>query len=47
MVNFPRGHDDCIDAISRIKDPELGVINPNQFGTANGEEEFADYEFEL
>ena len=47
MINFPRGHDDCIDAISRIKDPELGVINPNQFGTANGEEEFADYEFEL
>lgn len=47
MINFPRGHDDCIDAISRIKDPELGVINPNQFGTANGEEEFAEYEFEL
>lgn len=47
MINFPRGHDDCIDAISRIKDPELGVISPNTSGSFNGTEEYADFDFEL
>lgn len=47
MVNFPKGHDDCIDAISRIKDPELGVITPNAAGANNGVQEFAKFEFEL
>ena len=47
MVNFPRGHDDCIDAISRIKDPELGVMQPNNWNGGSGEQEFADFEFEL
>lgn len=47
MVNFPRGHDDCIDAISRIKDPELGVMPPNNWNGGGGEQEFADFEFEL
>ena len=46
MINFPRGHDDCIDAISRIKDPMLGVVYPNQREQGGGPE-FADYEFEL
>lgn len=47
MINFPKGHDDCIDAISRIKDPELGVITPNAAGANNGVQEFAKFEFEL
>jgi len=47
MINFPKGHDDCIDAISRIKDPELGVITPNAAGANSGVQEFAKFEFEL
>lgn len=48
MINFPRGHDDCIDAISRIKDPELGVHAPGGYqGSGNGEEEFGEFEFSL
>lgn len=46
MINFPRGHDDCIDAISRIKDPALGVVYPTE-REVTGELEFADFEFEL
>ena len=47
MINFPKGHDDCIDAISRIKDPDLGVITPNAAGANSGVQEFAKFEFEL
>ena len=46
MINFPRGHDDCIDAISRIVDPSLGVVYPTEGPIKRGEEEFADYEFD-
>lgn len=46
MINFPRGHDDCIDAISRIKDPALGVVFPTD-NQHNEGPEYADYEFEF
>jgi len=46
MINFPRGHDDCIDAISRIVDPLLGVSFPTEDMQSNGPE-FADFEFDL
>jgi phage terminase large subunit-like protein len=45
MINFPRGHDDCIDAISRIVDPSLGVVYPNADGEKEGKPEFGDFEF--
>lgn len=45
MINFPRGHDDCIDAISRIVDPSLGVVYPNADGEKDGKPEFGDFEF--
>ena len=46
MINFPRGHDDCIDAISRIKDPALGVVFPTD-NQQNEGPEYADYEFDF
>ena len=46
MINFPRGHDDCIDAIARIIDPMLNVSYPNESVDESGGLEFADYEFD-
>ena len=46
MINFPRGHDDCIDAISRIVDPSLGVVYPVEERIGNGSEEFGEFEFD-
>ena len=46
MINFPRGHDDCIDAISRIVDPSLGVVYPVEEKYNGGDAEFGDYEFD-
>lgn len=46
MTNFPKGHDDCIDAIARIVDPKLNAVQPVGIN-GNGGLEFAEYEFEF